>query len=381
MEEEEPTMTINDVIQEEEESTAMVLGGLERSFLEKCTYSEGYLPRQALYLCETCYQTTKKWAGICYACSETCHADHDIIELHTKRNFRCDCGNERFNGVSVCQLCEEKDPENCKNEYNHNFEGLFCNCNRPYPDPEYAGNEEMVQCTVCEDWFHLEHMGMPEDFKLSESILETVCNKCVEKHPFLWLYYYSQKKLELKENEEENEERPAKRPRSDDSVPPTNYTAETSACRIPSVLSCCGVDKLDVPRYEISKLEVNGFKFPSPLFWQNNWRTETLCSCDSCKSMLMCRGIIFLLDEKDSVSEYMNVGLTRFRAFVEEREEEDKRMLLQLPRPQAIEFAHSVNHFKAALGQFLASESRNGVITKAAVTRFFEDFRRNLEDR
>lgn len=40
MEEEEPTMTINDVIQEEEESTAMVLGGLERSFLEKCTYSE-----------------------------------------------------------------------------------------------------------------------------------------------------------------------------------------------------------------------------------------------------------------------------------------------------------------------------------------------------
>lgn len=75
----------------------------------------------------------------------------------------------------------------------------------------------------------------------------------------------------------------------------------------------------------------------------------------------MCRGIIFLLDEKDSVSEYMSVGLTRFRAFVEEREEEDKRMLLQLPRPQAIEFAHSVNHFKAALGQFLASESRNGV--------------------
>lgn len=381
MEEEEPTLTINDVIQEEEESTAMVLGGLEQSFLEKCTYSKGYLPRQALYFCETCYQTTKRRAGICYACSETCHVDHDIIELHTKRNFRCDCGNERFNGISTCQLSEQKDPENVKNEYNHNFEGLFCNCNRPYPDPDYSGNEEMFQCIVCEDWFHLEHIGLSNDSKVDENILETICNKCVEKHPFLWLYYYSQKKLELKENEEDNEECPSKRLRLDDFISSNNSTAEVEACRVPSILSSCGVDKLDVSKDEISKLKVNGFKFPSALFWQNDWRTETLCSCDTCKIMLKERGLIFLLDSKDSVSDYMDVGLTRFRAFVEEREKEDKRMLLQLPRPQAIEFAHSVNNFKAALGQFLATESRNGVITKAAVTRFFEDFRKTLEDR
>lgn len=39
-EEENAIVSIDDVIKEEEDSTAIILGGLERSFLEKCTYSE-----------------------------------------------------------------------------------------------------------------------------------------------------------------------------------------------------------------------------------------------------------------------------------------------------------------------------------------------------
>lgn len=38
------------------------------------------------------------------------------------------------------------------NVYNQNFKGLYCICHRPYPDEE--NTDEMIQCIVCEDWFH-----------------------------------------------------------------------------------------------------------------------------------------------------------------------------------------------------------------------------------
>lgn len=30
------------------------------------------------------------------ACSYSCHENHELIELYTKRDFRCDCGNNKF---------------------------------------------------------------------------------------------------------------------------------------------------------------------------------------------------------------------------------------------------------------------------------------------
>jgi hypothetical protein len=40
------------------------------------------------------------------------------------------------------------------NSYNHNFRGTYCTCERPYPDPEDVIDDEMIQCVVCEDWYH-----------------------------------------------------------------------------------------------------------------------------------------------------------------------------------------------------------------------------------
>ena len=55
-----------------------------------------------------------------------------------------------------CQLEPNKHPKNDKNTYNHNYRGLYCICDRPFPDSEDDSDEddEMVQCIVCEDWFH-----------------------------------------------------------------------------------------------------------------------------------------------------------------------------------------------------------------------------------
>lgn len=74
------------------------------------------------------------------------------------RNFRCDCGNSHFPDGFRCTYCpvsvyskglddiewvggscftlQQKDKVNLHNQYNHNFEGVYCTCNRPYPDSE-----------------------------------------------------------------------------------------------------------------------------------------------------------------------------------------------------------------------------------------------------
>lgn len=130
----------------------------------KCTYSLGAL-RQQVYACLTCYERTNEMAGVCYSCSIQCHADHDIVELFTKRNFICDCGTTRMKYECNLRSKVNDDLPSTTNEYNHNFKGKFCDCARDYNPIEETGN--MLQCILgdaCgEDWFHdYCIMGLPK---------------------------------------------------------------------------------------------------------------------------------------------------------------------------------------------------------------------------
>ncbi|PWN38082.1 uncharacterized protein FA14DRAFT_159821 [Meira miltonrushii] len=124
-----------------------------------CTYERGYI-RQPVYACKTC-----GGGGVCAGCSVGCHADHELVELFAKRNFRCDCGT-----LSLCRGKSEKEkallpcslrikelnfaPQNDENTYNQNFDGQFCRCERGKSyDPEKE-DETMFQCLICEDWLH-----------------------------------------------------------------------------------------------------------------------------------------------------------------------------------------------------------------------------------
>lgn len=60
-----------------------------------------------------------------------------------------------------------KDVENSRNMYNHNFKGTYCTCDLPYPDPNADEQVEMIQCCICEDWFHEEHIGLLSSEKVS----------------------------------------------------------------------------------------------------------------------------------------------------------------------------------------------------------------------
>lgn len=126
-----------------------------------------------------------KRAGVCLACSYHCHEGHELVELYTKRRFRCDCGNSKF--PSKCTLEPNKDSLNEHNSYNHNFSGLYCTCRRPYPDPEDMVPDDMIQCIICEDWFHSRHLSgsmSPDQLPFAEMI----CGSCVEQNDFLLDY-------------------------------------------------------------------------------------------------------------------------------------------------------------------------------------------------
>ena len=128
--------------------------------LNRCSYSKGYLD-QPVFACLTCNNHANKnsnkldydsLSGFCLGCSMNCHLDHNVIELWNKRNFRCDCGNKKFKSSkqNQCLLSCKKDEINDKNNYNHNFIGKYCYCNREYSVSQHT----MHQCLNCQDWFH-----------------------------------------------------------------------------------------------------------------------------------------------------------------------------------------------------------------------------------
>ncbi|OQU97639.1 hypothetical protein CLAIMM_03537 [Cladophialophora immunda] len=153
---------------------------------DKCTNILGPL-RQNVFACLTCSPPPASAAqvytpaGVCYACSISCHGEHTLVELFSRRDFVCDCGTSRLPSTSPCTLRSDpvtgnrgvhsQEPHK-GNRYNHNFQNRFCACGEEYDAETEKGT--MFQClglgTVdsggCgEDWYHPEClMGLPRDW-------------------------------------------------------------------------------------------------------------------------------------------------------------------------------------------------------------------------
>jgi len=322
-EEEDRGITLVDVLEEEaqlEEDANAVLGGSDD---KNCTYSLGYVKRQALYACVTCIQKCDgkaQLAGVCLACSYHCHDGHELIELYTKRNFRCDCGNSKF-GANKCTLEVEKDSVNENNTYNHNFKGLYCTCNKPYPDPEDLNPDEMVQCVVCEDWLHNRHLGQvpPSDSDYSEMI----CDRCTEEHHFLHAY------IDLSD--------------------------------IPS--------KSDDPNYCVLQHQKNKDVISTKAtFWPEGWRSH-LCRCLKCIELYQSEKVEFLIDDQDTVEFYEAKGKES-----KQPSHNDQLMmaLSSLDRVQQVEAIHEYQSFSAELKEYLKKfADNNKIVREEDIQEFF----------
>ncbi|XP_068582407.1 putative E3 ubiquitin-protein ligase UBR7 [Cebidichthys violaceus] len=375
--------------EEELEKALCVLAGSDP---ENCSYSRGYVKRQAVFACSTCTPNAAEPAGVCLACANKCHDGHDIFELYTKRNFRCDCGNGKF-GDFKCQLIPAKDEENVRNHYDHNFNGCYCTCDRPYPDTDDQANDEMIQCVICEDWFHSRHLGCaavdPEELQ------EMICEACMNKAPVLWTYaahfavspMISVGNPEGEEEEEEEvedgaEKEEASEPsQSGDEEPSTS--AEHAKQEVATRSSLCkrtheemsgspakAATKTAVCR--LKDLHAKGLerRRQGAVFWPYSWRSE-LCTCMSCKRVYVAAEVQFLMDQSDTILAYENRGL-------DEPFGQHPLMALtsSMDRVQQLEVIYGVNELTTSITAFLDQCVTEGkTVTVEAVHQFFEELR------
>nr|BAN21449.1 conserved hypothetical protein [Riptortus pedestris] len=403
---EENSMTLDDFLEEELQLQSDANAVLGSSDDKNCTYNSGYLQRQALYACMTCTPQADpdfKPAGICLACSYHCHEGHDLVELYTKRFFRCDCGNSRFHGKK-CNLEPSKTEDNEKNTYNQNFKGLYCTCARPYPDPEDDVPDEMIQCIICEDWYHTRHLKT--ELPPEGNYAEMICGSCTDRLTFL-KYYLGLAVVPISKNEP-----PADKSESEINVSVNSGTEadaltnglskteeEANESEINKAAEASSTSNDDAIKNVAENACVNGTSPPSDkpsleskescrlentkevsdrvpgsaTFWSSNLRSS-LCSCSSCKNLYADLNVAWILDESDTVQAYEEKGKQTAETIEKSRYEEGMKELAKLNRFQQAEVIQNYNDFKSSLSEFLGKfVQQKKVVRKEDIDEFFVD--------
>ncbi|XP_075651787.1 uncharacterized protein LOC142622230 [Castanea sativa] len=394
-------------VEEQELEADLVLGGDEG---KECTYTNGYMKRQAIFSCLTC--TPDGNAGVCTACSLSCHDGHEIVELWTKRNFRCDCGNSKF-GEFFCKIFPNKDIENAENSYNHNFKGSYCTCSRPYPDPDVEEQVEMIQCCICEDWFHEEHLGLepsgevPRDDEGEPLYEDFICKACSASFFFLGLYPQSiwaagrQGDATVDTNKDknvvedtssaggsgklDNDVNAHNNPKMDQAnVSDGNslFVGESSQKIV--VSDPCVKDAS--PHASTCVLGVNlGVDSPAleskPLFLSKNWR-DVLCRCEKCIVLYNQKHIAFLLDKEDSIAEYEQMATQKRKEKLQQQEGAELSLFNKLGHIEKMEILSGIADMKDEIRTFLESFDSSKPITADDVHQVFDNLakkRRRVE--
>ncbi|XP_031828089.1 putative E3 ubiquitin-protein ligase UBR7 [Nomia melanderi] len=332
---EENSVTMLDVLREEnqlEEDACAVLGASDD---KNCTYIKGYT-RQALYACKTCCPPQVR-AAVCLACSFHCHEGHELVELYTKRHFRCDCGNSKFGGKK-CNLDLSKDSLNVENQYNHNFDGLYCICKRPYPDPEDTINDEMLQCVICEDWYHSMHLESERGMPMDGAYDEMICANCMRRNSFLW--NYASKYAVFSVADASTEDRTV--------AESVNVDDQPKVCTMPQ-----------------GKTFSKG-----SCFWSEGWRS-VLCKCEACRALYQEKNVTFLLDPTDSVHAYEEAGKINSQ---ESQYEKGMKALASLGRIEQLTAIEEYNNMKERLKQYLQKFAENKkVVREEDIKEFFSE--------
>ncbi|KFP28307.1 Putative E3 ubiquitin-protein ligase UBR7, partial [Colius striatus] len=316
------------------------------------------------------------------------------------RNFRCDCGNSKFKNLQ-CKLLPEKGKVNSGNKYNDNFYGLYCTCKRPYPDPEDEIPDEMIQCIVCEDWFHGRHLGaVPPE---SGDFHEMVCQACMNHCHFLWAYASQlavpaltkvnslederivpkveeseeQKKEIKKESGVEYQEMKEEKQPEQLNEPSTSSGVCSDCVQIGQILPSWAATGAHLCK--LKELQSKPFlKKDTATFWPLNWRSK-LCTCEGCLKMYAELEVPFLTDECDTVLAYENKGTSD-----QETERRDPLMdtLNSMNRVQQVELICEYNDLKTELTDYFRRFADEGTVVKREdIQQFFEEFQSRKRQR
>lgn len=360
-----------------------------------------------MYACITCVPEAKtnpeKRAGICLACSYKCHDRHEFIELYTKRNFRCDCGTSKILAIR-CKLDAEKLDDNDNNKYNQNFSGTYCLCKRPYPDPEDDIDDQMIQCILCEDWYHSRHLET--ETPDTSTFEEMICSTCTKKHEFLNNYSHlsvapkddnldesvtesidadasvenkdqidrpdTGKKEEILDDELNQCIRDIIEINKTNNQPESVYSNEDDGPpkkKIKTDVPCTSLDEVAGGSGSCRRPKTVLNQFTGASFWPSNWRSS-LCQCSECLSLYKQSGIEYLIDVEDTVLFYQEKGKARGSSSMHD---DGMRALSNMDHVTQIEAITGYNKLKNKLKDFLTTFVANKqIVTENDVNVFFQ---------
>ncbi|KAJ2156199.1 hypothetical protein GGF46_005350 [Coemansia sp. RSA 552] len=345
---------------------------------DECTFDKGYVS-QPLYACLTCTRPPAQHrqpaadgrdeeptepAGMCYSCSIECHPGHDVIELFTKRRFRCDCGTRRLlpgaggggNGNGCCQLKKTRsalaDSGNSRNAYNHNFWGFYCRCDRFY-DPAHESGL-MIQCYICNDWFHDACIGaVPDEARYSDYI----CRGCVAAHAVVRCIDSTRAlrgvvrdgRVARLEPAGPGRQADAREPGPGDDGEPVRKKARGAMCRL---RSDGGPEQQELD-----------------LFMAQGWR-EDVCTCVDCMREIEGHGLTFLVDDEEVVEPEED------EARSESLYASALRQLRTMDHTRAVDAATAYRSLSTSLKDYLRPFAASGrVVTGQDIHAFFEQRR------
>lgn len=225
---------------------------------------------------------------------------------------------------------------NVKNLYNHNFSGLYCVCDIKYD--ESKDTEEMFQCIICEDWYHLKHLSDLETTAETPSVdsdhfEEFICKLCLGKHGYLQIYNRASRNHVIEKYDGK---------------------AGDSSCN------------LLMATQALNSMEPVGLGYTFGAFMVTDWR-QYLCRCSSCTSRMKIDETHFLLDNRDSYEHYYSNNHS---------EQDIKDQLNTLPYSEAIQYAEGVATLKGVLSEFMVTLDPDKVVTVEDVNNFFDKLKR-----
>ncbi|KAJ2706526.1 hypothetical protein FB645_001536 [Coemansia sp. IMI 203386] len=338
---------------------------------DSCTFDLGYV-HQPVYACLTCARPPKQYraikskdyesestepAGMCYSCSIECHADHDIIELFSKRNFRCDCGTKRLAG-GRCELKKHRSALGNvlnKNEYGHNFWGYYCRCDKKYnADSEPA----MIQCYICSDWFH--EPCINDDLPSEDDYEDYICRDCVARYSVVRYINSTFAIIAPVAAKDPSPKDPAATTQQQQQQGEEEETGEPLAKKPRQTLCCLCADKTAVDAL-----------LPADMFMREGWKTD-ICTCLDCMRLIETQNLDFLIGDDEVIEPEED------KARSESIYDAAMQQLSKMDATRAIDAATAYQSLSSNLKEYLRPFADSGtVITDKDIKEFFEKHKTN----
>ena len=256
----------------------------------------------------------------------------------------------------------------------------------------------MIQCVLCEDWFHLEHCGLER----SEGVDEFVCPVCMGENQFLVCYVDKDKteqatrkiqedgdvedvndkekeeivsatEGDIHGKEEVCEDKPA-------NIPPQQQQQQQQQQQPNTLKRKIQEEETSAKRSKQSICKIENFSnnseisLTTPGVFTSSWREE-LCRCENCILLYKTNKIGYLLEQTDTICHYeqqakdTNSFSNSIQSFSE-----------AMTPIQRNEMLYQFNHMKEDLSEFLKPFALEGkAVSSEDIIRFFEKLTRERE--